>query len=50
MDNHPVGIRVSENQQHGLIEMRNKVLSNVGAQDVEKSWYQVFDLMYFELL
>ena len=43
LDNHLARVPVTENQE-GTMEMRDKVLSKVGAQDLDTSSYQVSDL------
>ena len=43
LDNHLPRVPVTENQE-GTMEMRDEVLSNVGAQDLDTSSYQVSDL------
>ena len=42
-DNHLPQVPITQNQE-GAMEMRGEVLSNVGAQDLDSSSYQVFDL------
>ena len=43
LDNHLPRVPVTENQE-GTMEMRDEVLSSVGAQDLDTSSYQVSDL------
>ena len=43
LNNHLARVPVTENQE-GTMEMRDKVLSSVGAQDLDTSSYQVSDL------
>ena len=43
LDNHLPRLPVTENQE-GTMEMRDEVLSSVGAQDLDTSSYQVSDL------
>ena len=43
LDNHLSRVPVTENQE-GTMEMRDEVLSSVGAQDLDTSSYQVSDL------
>ena len=48
LDNHLPRVLVTENQE-GTMEMRDEVLSSVGAQDLDTSSYQVSDLEGVEL-
>ena len=43
LDNHLARVSLTPNQQ-GAMEMRDEVLSSVGAQDLDTSSYQVSDL------
>ena len=43
LNNHSARVPITPNQE-GTIEMREEVLSNVGAQDLDTSSYQVSDL------
>ena len=43
LDNHLARVPVTPNQQ-GTLEMRDEVLSSVGAQDLDTSSYQLTDL------
>ena len=43
MDNHLSRVPITPNQE-GIMEMRDEVLSGVGAQDLDTSSYQVSDL------
>ena len=43
LDNHLPRVSITENHE-GTIEMRDEVLSSVGAQDLDTSNYQVSDL------
>ena len=43
LNNHPVRVPITPNQE-GTMEMRDEVLSSVGAQDLDTSSYQVSDL------
>ena len=43
LNNHLPRVPITENQE-GTMEMRDEVLSNVGAQDLDTSSYQVSDL------
>ena len=43
LNNHPARVPITPNQE-GTIEMKEKVLSRVGAQDMDTSSYQVSDL------
>ena len=43
LDNHLPRVPITENQE-GTMEMRDEVLSSVGAQDLDTSSYQVSDL------
>ena len=43
LDNHLPRVPITQNQD-GTMEMRNEVLSSVGAQDLDTSSYQVSDL------
>ena len=43
LDNHLPRVPVTENQE-GTMEMRDEVLSSVGAEDLDTSNYQVSDL------
>ena len=43
LNNHPAQVSINPNQQ-GIFEMREEVLSSVGAQDLDTSSYQVSDL------
>ena len=47
LDNHLARVPISPNQQ-GTMEMRDEVLSSVGAQDLDTSSYQVSDLEHIE--
>ena len=47
MNNHPTRVPITPNQE-GAIEMRDEVLSSVGAQDLDTSSYQVSDLEAIE--
>ena len=47
LNNHLARVPITPNQE-GTIEMREEVLSSVGAQDLETSSYQVSDLEYIE--
>ena len=47
LDNHPARVPVTQNQE-GTMEMRDEVLSSVGAQDLDTSSYQVSDLEHRE--
>ena len=47
LDNHLPRVPVTENQE-GTMEMRDEVLSSVGAQDLNTSSYQVSDLENIE--
>ena len=42
-NNHLARVPITPNRE-GIMEMRDEVLSSVGAQDLETSSYQVFDL------
>ena len=48
LDNHPPRVPITQNQQR-IKEMRDEVLSSVGAQDLDTSSYQVSDLEDIEL-
>ena len=48
VDNHLSRVPVTENQE-GTMEMRDEVLSSVGAQDLDTSSYQVADLEDIEI-
>ena len=48
LDNHLPRVPITQNQE-GTMEMRDEVLSSVGAQDLETSSYQVSDLENIEL-
>ena len=48
LDNHLPRVPITHNQG-GLMEMRDEVLSSVGAQDLDTSSYQVSDLEDVEL-
>ena len=43
LNNHLPGVPITQNQE-GTMEMRDEVLSSVGAQDLDTSSYQVSDL------
>ena len=43
LNNHLAGVPVTPNQQ-GTIEMRDEVISSVGAQDMDTSGYRLSDL------
>ena len=43
LDNHLPRVPITQNQE-GTMEMRDEVLSSVGAQDLDTSSYQVSDL------
>ena len=43
LNNHLTRVPITENQE-GTMEMRDEVLSSVGAQDLDTSSYQVSDL------
>ena len=47
LNNHLPRVPITENQK-GTMEMRDEVLSSVGAQDLDTSSYQVSDLEYIE--
>ena len=47
LDNHLPRVPITQNQE-GTMEMRDEVLSTVGAQDLDTSSYQVSDLEYIE--
>ena len=48
LNNHPARVPITPNQE-GTIEMRDEVLSSVGAQDLDTSSYQVSDLEDIEI-
>ena len=48
VNNHPARVRITSNQE-GTREMRDEVLSSVGAQDLDTSSYQASDLEDIEL-
>ena len=48
LDNHLPRVPITQNQE-GTMEMRDEVLSSVGAQDLDTSSYQVSDLEDIEL-
>ena len=48
LNNHLAGVPITPNQE-GTMEMRDEVLSSVGAQDRDTSSYQVSDLEDIEL-